>query len=181
MTASVRGRLRFLPLVATVALVSGCLGSAPAPTPPPPPPTPLASLGPALAGTVAAVTGALAPLGVRLDPPRTAYRPSEPAALVETPRAVLQAGFGDPAQGYVVLYQLVDEPAADIAATELARYLGSGFGQTNFPLDAQFHVGRDGSVVLLTWWSRERAADPGVAEAVFDALATVGQPYPVIK
>ena len=180
MTGPLRSPARLLAL-ACALLLAGCVGGAPAPTPPPPAPTPLASLGPALAGSVAAVTAALAPLGVRLDPPLTAYRPSEPAALAGTPRTVLQAGFGDPAQGYVVLYQLVDDPAADIAAAELARYLGSGFGQTNFPLDAQFHVGRDGSVVLLTWWSRERAADPGVAEAVFDALTTVGQPYPVIK
>ncbi|MFO1541139.1 MAG: hypothetical protein ACKOTZ_11970, partial [Chloroflexota bacterium] len=63
--------LRPLALAAVAAaFLVGCVGGAPTPTVQPLP-TPLASLGPALAGSVAAVAAALAPLGVRLDPPRT--------------------------------------------------------------------------------------------------------------
>ncbi len=175
-------RLRPLALGLVLVLVAACGGPAAAPaTPAAPLPTPLASLGPALEGTVAALSGALAGLGLRLDPPAGPYRPSEPERLLRTPRAIFQAGTGDPGQGYVVLYQLVDDPDADAAARELAAYLGSGFGQTNFPVDAQLHVARDGSVVIFTWWSREKSADPARAEAAWAAIASVGQEIPVRK
>ena len=81
-------------------------------------------------------------------------------ALTQTPRTVLQVVGSDPEQGYVVIYELPDAAAATAAGTELARYLASGFGQTNFPLDAQFYVAQVGETLVFTWYSSERAEDP---------------------
>jgi hypothetical protein len=147
----------------------------------PPLPTPQVSLSTGVAGTVSSLTAALGAAGIGFFPPITPYRPSEPESLVGAPRAVYQAGIGDPAQGYVMVYQLTDASAAGIAAQELATYLASGFGQTNYPTDTQFHVATDGSTVIFTWWSREHAADAEVAETAFDAIGTVGVPIRVVK
>ncbi|MFN8519918.1 MAG: hypothetical protein U0667_11135, partial [Chloroflexota bacterium] len=63
----------------------------------------------------------------------------------------------------------------------LASYLGSGFGQTNFPVDAQFSVAQLDSTVIMTWWSAARAEDADWAQGAFDVVRTIGQPYPVLK
>ena len=109
------------------------------------------------------------------------YRPSEPASLTQVPRTVLQVQGVDPDLGYVVIYQLADSAEAGVRAAELAGYLGSGFGQTNFPVDAQFSVAQADSTVLMTWWSRERADDDDVTQGAFDVVRTIGQQYPVVK
>jgi len=172
-----------LTLVAgALVLLSGCGGLFTAQSDPGPAlPTPQASYSAGIAATVGTLTAALGAAGIPLSPPASPARPSEPASLLQTPRAVLQAGIGDPSGGYVVVYQLPDGPAATAAATELAVYLGSGFGQTNFPVDTQFHVAAEGDTVILAWWSRERATDDALAEAAFDAVAGVGLELPVIK
>jgi hypothetical protein len=139
----------------------------------------MSSLTAAVEGTVAQLRSALAGSGYRLDLPRMAYRPSEPAGLTQVPRAVLQVATADPESGFVLVYQLPDEEAAEVAARELASYLGSGFGKTNYPIDAQFSVAQVGSTVVFTWLSRERAGDPDAAQGAFDVVRSIGRQVPV--
>jgi hypothetical protein len=168
--------------LAALVLLSGCGGLFTARSDSGPAlPTPQASLSTAMATAAAELTAALGAAGIPLFPPTSPARPSEPESLTQTPRAVLQAGVGDPNVGYVVIYQLADDNAATAAGQELADYLGSGFGQTNFPVDTQFHVATLGSTVILTWWSREKAADDELAENAFEAIGTVGSEIPVVK
>lgn len=163
-------------------LVSGCGGGFRAQVNDAPPlPTPLASLPAGIAGSAAAIDAALTAQRLALDPPAGPYRPPEPASFATLPRAIFQARIGDPQHGWVVCYQLPDAPAAAAAARELATWLGSGFGQTNFPAGSQLHVAVDGSVVVMTWWARESAADPELAETAYDAIASVGVEVPVLK
>ena len=141
-------------------------------------PTPVESLSTVLSGTVAVLTDTLASAGYQLYEPRQPYRPSEPTALAQTPRTVLQVSGPDPDQGFVVVYELPDGASATAASGALASYLGSGFGQTNFPLDAQFSVAQLGSSVIFTWWSGARSADRTAAEGAFDAVRSVGVQVP---
>lgn len=144
-------------------------------------PTPQASLSTQVEGTVAVVRQALAAAGLQLNPPIQPYRPSEPAGLATVPRAILQENLADPDQGYVVIYEFPDTATATDRGRELAAYLGSGFGQTNYPLDAQFAVNQVGGTIVFTWWTAERASNRALAEAGFNAVASVGQPIPVLK
>jgi hypothetical protein len=144
-------------------------------------PTPQASLSPQVDSTAALVRQALATAGLQLNPPVQPYRPSEPAGLAIVPRAIFQESVADPTQGYVVIYELPDVATATDRGKELAAYLGSGFGQTNYPLDAQFSIGQVGGTLVFTWWSKDRSSDDALAEAGFNAVASVGQPIPVIK
>ena len=50
-------------------------------------------------------------------------------------------------------------------ADELASYLGSGFGQTNFVADTQFSVSTLADTIVFTTWSQRRSDDPARAEA----------------
>ncbi len=170
--------------LAAAILLGGCLGSSntgngggAGPTLP----TPQASLSGLIQGTVAVLTSALAAAGFRLDPPVVPYRPSEPADLVGAPRAVFQTSIPDANQGYVVIYELPDPGTATIRGQEFASFLGSGFGQTNFPVDAQFSLSQVGSTLIFTWWSRALATDKVAAEAAFNAVRGVGQPITVTK
>jgi hypothetical protein len=175
-----RWRRAFLTVVVAAVLAAGCGGSQVQDTPRPLA-TPVASLGSALAATSRLISDALGAAGYRVGPPVVPYRPSEPASLTQVPRTVLQAQVGDPDLGYVVIYQLADSAEAGVRATELAGYLGSGFGQTNFPVDAQFSVAQADSTVIMTWWSRERADDDDAAQGAFDVIRAIGQQYPVVK
>jgi hypothetical protein len=161
-------------------LVMGCGGGQPRDTQRPVA-TPVRSPGSALAGAIRRVTDALTAAGYQVAPPIVPYRPSEPASMTQVARTVLQVQGVDPDLGYVVMYQLADSAEAGVRAAELARYLGSGFGQTNFPVDAQFSVAQADSVVIMTWWSRERATDDDTAQGAFDVVRTIGQQYPVVK
>jgi hypothetical protein len=174
-------RLRRWSLMAALlgTLVAGCGGSQVQDTPRPLA-TPVASLGSALAGTVQRVTQSLTAAGYVVAPPMVPYRPSEPASLTQVPRTVLQVQT-EPDLGYVVIYQLADSAQEGVRAGELASYLGSGFGQTNFPVDAQFSVAQADSTVLMTWWSRERADDDDAVQGAFDVVRAIGQQYPVVK
>jgi hypothetical protein len=174
-----RIRAGFLAAGALAALVAGCGGTQVQDTPRPLA-TPVASLGSALAGTAQRVTQALDAAGYRVAPPAAPYRPSEPASLTQVPRTVLQVQ-GEPDLGYIVIYQLADSAQAGVRAAELASYLGSGFGQTNFPVDTQFSVAQADSTVIMTWWSRERADDDDAAQGAFDVVRAIGQQYPVVK
>lgn len=175
-----------LALLTGLALaIAGCGGSPDAPLkgqgPGAPVATAMATLSPEVGSTVALLQAAVAGAGYRLDPPATAYRPSEPGSLVDVPRAVLRASTPDTGQGFVVVYDLPDAVTAVVRARDMASHVGSGFGQTNFPPDAQFHVASLGDTVVFTWWSRAAASDPAAAQAVFDALRTVGTQVPVVK
>jgi hypothetical protein len=162
------------------AMVAGCGGGRVADTPAPLP-TPVASPGAALAGTARLITDALASAGYQVAPPASPYRPTEPVSLTQVARTVLQVqGVGDDS-GYMVIYQLPGSAEAAARASELASYLGSGFGQTNFPVDAQFSVNQLDSTLIMTWWSGERSSDPTAAQGAFDVVRAIGQAYPVVK
>jgi hypothetical protein len=144
-------------------------------------PTPQVSSSTAVAGTIALLTNALAGRGYQMFPPIAPYRPSEPASLTQVPRTVLQVAGEDADQGYVVVYAFSTDAAAAAAGAELASYVASGFGQTNFPTDAQFSVSQVDSTLVFTWYSGARASDAAAARSAFDAIQTVGQPFPVVK
>lgn len=144
-------------------------------------PTPMRSFDAAVAATVAQLEAALAAIGVRLETPAGAYRPSEPGSLLQVPRVVRRAELADTDDGYIVIYRAADAGAARERAQELADYLGSGFGQSNFSADTQFSVSVLGETVIFTTWSSGRSDDPDRAEAVFDAVAGVGVPVEVNK
>ena len=144
-------------------------------------PTPMRSWGPSVAATVEQLQAAVAASGARLDTAGSAYRPSEPASLLQLPRLVLRADLADNDDGYVVVYQAPDRASASARATELAAYLGSGFGQTNYPADTQFSVGLLDDTIVFTTWSSRRSDDPERAASVFDAIASVGEPVEVNK
>lgn len=167
---------------AASVVLGGCAGAESQPADVGQPlPTPQRSASTAVAGTVALVTNALGAAGFQAYPPVAAYRPSEPVSLTQVPRAVLQISSPDPDQGFVVIYDFATNNAAATAGAELADYVGSGFGQTNFPTDAQFSVAQVGSTVVFTWYSGARADDAATAQAAFEAVRAVGQPFDVVK
>lgn len=143
--------------------------------------TPQSSLSPQMAGTVSLLRAALQANGMRIDAPIVPYQPGEPAGIAGTPRAVLQADVGDASAGYVVVYEFADAARAARSGAEFAAYLGSGFGQTNYPVDAQFSLSQVGATLVFTWWSSERSADRDRARAAFDTVASVGETIAVVK
>lgn len=142
---------------------------------------PMASLTPVVAGTFGALRTALAPAGYRVEVLTRPYRPAEPLELSRVPRAALQVDVGDPDAGFVVIYEFDDVATARERGGVFARYLGSGFGQTNFPLDAQFAVQQVGPTIVFSWWSRELSAEPERARGAFDLISAFGQPIEVRK
>lgn len=143
--------------------------------------SPLQSLDASLATTAAALGQAATAIGERIEVTPSPYRPSEPASLVEIPRAVLRADLADADDGFVVAYQAPDAAAASTLAADLAAYLGSGFGQTNYPADTRFSVAVLADTVIFTSFSPGRSSDPDRAERVFEAVASVGQAVEVRK
>ncbi len=174
-------------MAAALVVVPLIVGCAPATSgqgggqPPTPRITPQASFTTQIASGVAVTRQALAARGIRLDPPIVPYRPAEPPGIAEAPRAILQAGIGDPEGGYVMVYEFADAATASARGAELAEYLASGFGQTNYPLDAQFSLAQVGGTLIFTWWSSELAADRELARAAFEAISSVGTRIPVVK
>lgn len=170
-------------LLTAVLLVAGC-ASPDRPTvqaDPVPRPTPVASYGTSIALGVAELQAAVASVGQRLAPPLAAFQTSEPTSLLQAPRVVLRADLADPEDGFVVVYDAADAAEARRWASELASYLGSGFGQATFTPDTQFSVAVRDDAVIFTTWSAGRSSDPGRAEAVFDAVASVGEAIEVIR
>ena len=144
-------------------------------------PTPLSSYGTSVASTVSALEAAVGAVGSSLEVPAAAYRPSEPQSLLQAPRVVMRANLADSDDGYLVIYEADGQGSATEWARELADYLGSGFGQTNYPADTQFSVTVLADTVILTTWSSRRSDDRERAEAVFDAIAGVGEAVEVAK
>lgn len=170
-----------LSLLATAVVAAGCTSASQAPATAAPRPTPQASLTGELAGTVAALTRALAGAGIRLDRAATVVQPSEPPGIAAAPRALLQADVRDADGGYVLVYRFADPATAASRGAEFRDYLESGPGQVNYPLDAQFALSQLGGTIVFTWWSPERAADRERAELAFETVAAVGQPIQIVK
>ena len=144
-------------------------------------PTPMRSLEASVARTIAAVDAALVGVGERLAMPLAAYRPSEPPSLLQLPRTIRRVDLADADDGFVVVYQAPSTGAAIELADDLAAYLESGFGQTNYAADTQFAVSTLGDTIVFTTWSQRRSDDPARAEAAFDAIAGVGTAVEVRK
>jgi len=174
--------------VVIVAALVGCASACGPPSgvgqggpPATPQVTPQASYSASMAATVSIIDTALAGQGIRVAAPVVPYRPAEPASLAAAARVILQADVQDPGAGYVGIYELRDTASAAARGAEFADYLESGFGQTNYPLDAQFALAQVGSTLVFTWWSIGRSTDPALARLAFDTVAGVGQPIPVVK
>ncbi len=144
-------------------------------------PTPMRSFDASVASTLDELAAAVGALGERLEDPAAAFRPSEPPSLLQLPRVIRRAALADPDDAFVVVYQAEDTGAAIDRGQDLADYLSSGFGQTNYVADTQFSVSVLGDTVIFTNWSSRRSDDPARAEAVFDAMAAVGTPVEVQK
>lgn len=182
-------RATVMAVVVTAIAVAGCVpdnrAAAPGNDDPavigPALPTSQTSPSPQIAATAALGSAALQAQGRRLDPAIVPYRPSEPESLSEAPRAVYQVDLADRDQGYVVIYELPDVGAAGDRGREFGAYLGNGFGQTNYPLDAQFALSQVGGTLLFTWWSPARSSDDDAARRAFEAVAAIGQPIAIVK
>ena len=181
-----RGGLRRATVAAGVILaaLTACTGSLVSPAGPAATAgvTPMASLSAPVAGTAAALRQHLAGNGgYRLDPLRRSYRPAEPVEFAGTPRAVFQVDVGDPEAGLVMVYEFASTQEATQRGELFADYLGSGFGQTNYPLDAQFALSQVGPTLVFHWWSQDRAEDAARAGGAFDVIARFGLPLDVRK
>jgi hypothetical protein len=144
-------------------------------------PTPMRTIDASVERSVAAVAAALMAIDERLVLPTSAYRPSEPQALLELPRTIRRVDLADADDGFVVIYEAPSSGEAVERAQDLADYLASGFGQTNYAADTQFAVSTLEDTVIFTTWSRRRSADPARAEAAFEAIAAVGSPVAIDK
>ena len=144
-------------------------------------PTPLPSLTATLSATTGLLRGALAEAGFGLEQTMTPVRPSEPASLVMTPRAALRASLAEPDEGFVIIYDLADAAEARTRADELAAYLESGFGQSNFTADTRFSVAVVDDTLVFTWWTPSHSSDQESGEAVFEAISRVGDPVEVAR
>lgn len=144
-------------------------------------PTPMRTIDASVQRSITAVESALAGVGERLVPPTAAYRPSEPQSLLQVPRTIRRVDLADPDDGYVVIYQAPDSGAAIELADDLAAYLESGFGQTNYVADTQFAVSTLGDTIIFTTWSQRRSDDPERAGSAFEAIRTVGSPIEINK
>lgn len=185
--ARIGGRLaagRALAAALAVVMLAGACASPDRPSvqaDPVPRPTPLASYGASITATIAELASVVASVGQRLAPAIAAYQTSEPASLLQAPRVVLRADLADPGDGYVVVYDAADATEARQWARDLAGYLGSGFGQATFAPDTRFSVAVLDDAVVFTTWSAGRSSDPARAEAVFDAVAGVGETVEVVR
>jgi hypothetical protein len=144
-------------------------------------PVPMASLSPQIQNASAVIQRRLGAAGLRLEHVVQPFRTGEPAGLRLVPRALFRVMLSDPDSGWVVLYDAGTTDRASQAARDMVAYLQSGFGQTNFPMDAQFSVNQLDTTVMFTWWSRERSSDPEQAQLAFEELRRIGQPYPVAR
>ncbi len=170
-----RGMLALL-AVATLA-TAACTGTTRATFPP------LGStprpVGDATAATTALVIQALAAVGLQGADANRQYRPPEGAVLAAAPRSVVQATLpDDPAHGFIVIYALASDAAAQSAAENQAAYIASGPGRVQFTTDAHFVLRVVGSTVAFFWWSPGAALDSRTGD-IETALLTVGTEVPV--
>ena len=136
-------------------------------------------VGDATAATAALVIQALAGVGLQGVDANRQYRPPEGAVMAAAPRSVVQATLpDDPAHGFIVIYALASEAAAQSAAEDQAAYIASGPGRVQFTTDAHFVLRVHGSTVVFFWWSPGAALDSRTGD-IETALLTVGTEVPV--
>lgn len=122
------------------------------------------------------VANALGARSFQVQVPQTPYRPGESPALIDVPRSLLQVVLpSDLAGGYVVIYELPDNNAAQAAGEDFARYLAGGTGAVQYPRDTRFVLQRVGRTLVFFPWSAEANPDPRLPELAA-ALETVGTP-----
>ncbi len=184
------GTARRVPTRAILGLILGvaCAGCGAAPASSAPPPGGSVAIVPAEPGlsaseatTVTLLRRSLASGGFQLSPVSQPVQPAVPTSFATTPMVVYRIELADPDQGYVLIYDFPAPAAAAAGATALARFVGSGFGQTTYPEDAEFSVASLGADVIFTWWSPGRASDPAVTQAAMGLVASVGTAVPVTK
>ena len=169
------------------AACAGC-GAAPATTSPATTPGGSVVVVPAEPGltaaeatTVTLLRRSLATGGFQLSPVNQPVQPAVPSVFATTPVVVYRIELADPDQGYILIYDFPAPSGAAAAAGALATFVGSGFGQTTYPLDAEFAVASLGADVVFAWWSPGRASDPAVTQAAMHLVAAVGTAVPVTK
>jgi hypothetical protein len=184
------GTARRLPTRAIlgVLLVMACAGCGAAPATTSPLPGGSVAIVPAEPGlsaseatTVTLLRHSLATGGFQLSPVSQPVQPAVPTSFAADPMVVYRVELADPDQGFVLIYDFPAPAAAAAGATALARFVGSGFGQTTYPVDAVFSVASLGADVIFTWWSPGRASDPAVTQAAMALVAAVGTAVPVTK
>jgi len=168
------GRHRLLGLLAAASFVATACAGTMRTTFPPPGSSP-APAGDATAATIQEVTGALASLGLQAVEANRLYRPPEGPLLAAAPRSVIQASLpDDPSHGFVVIYALASDAAAQAAGEDQAAYIASGPGRVQYTTDAHFVIRIVESTVVFFWWSPGAALD-GRTKDIEAALATVGE------
>jgi len=160
-------------LAGALLLASALAGCMPATTPAP---TPIASPSASVEATAAALRDALAGDGFTLEPPGRDYRPAEPEPVQALPRAAFRVAGAAPGLGWVVIYDAGSPAAAAAAGADFGDYLAGGFGRTNYPIDARFHLARAGSALIFGWWSGQSSRAADEAGRAFELVETVGQP-----
>ncbi len=171
-----------------VVLAVACAGCGAAPAATSPPPGGSAAIVPAEPGlsaaeatTVTLLRRSLATGGFQLSPVSQQVQPAVPVTFATTPVVVYRIELADPDQGFILIYDFSAPAAAAAGAAALARFVGSGFGQTTYPIDAEFSVASLGADVIFTWWSPGRASDPTTTRAAIGLVASVGTAVPVTK
>lgn len=168
--------------LAIIAILSGACVPLAAVASGPPPPVSLAPVPGVVSQTASALEAAYRQADLGFIRAQQTYRPSEPLALQNATQTVYQVVLPrDPGAGYVVIFAAADAGGAQVMASELLQYLQSGFGQTNFPTDAQFAISIYGPTVAFTWYSPGASADPATAKKALDVLLAFGQPVPVVR
>jgi hypothetical protein len=172
------GRGRLLALVAATIVVAGGCAGVTRTTFPPAGSSP-APVGDATAATAALVIHALSAVGLPGVAANRLYRPPEGPLLAAAPRSVVQATLpDDPTHGYIVVYALASDGAAQAAAADHAAYIASGPGRVQFTPDAHFVLRVLGPTVVFFWWSPGAALDVRTAD-IETALMKVGVEVPV--
>jgi hypothetical protein len=174
-----RSRRRLLATLAAVAVATAACAAATRTTFPPPGSSP-APVGTAAGSTTREVIGALAAIGLPAIETSRAYRPPEGPLLAAAPRSIVQATLpNDPGHGFIVVYALGSDAAAQAAAEDHAAYVASGIGRVHFAPDARFVLRVVGSTVVFFWWSPGAALDERTRD-IEAALLTLGVEVPIL-
>jgi hypothetical protein len=173
------GQPQFALVLAVIAVLAGCSGSATLqPAFPPLGFTP-APVGGATAATRASVTNALSVERLQVVDAPVSYRPAEGPLFAAAPRSVIQVILpADPAHGFITLYAFASPQAALTAANDQAAYISSGPGRVQFGIDARFTLRVLGSTAVFFWWSPANSPDQNTP-AIDLALAQVGTAVPI--
>jgi hypothetical protein len=170
---------RLLAMLAAAMLSAGACAGVTRTTFPPPGSSP-APVGEGAAATTGLVIHALSTVGLQGIEANRLYRPPEGPLLAAAPRSVVQATLpDDPGRGFIVIYALASDAAAQAAADDHAAYVASGIGRVQFTSDARFVLRVLASTVVFFWWSPGAALDPRTADIEL-ALANVGTEVQVL-